>query len=84
MRKIVLLSSVAIAFTFMSCKKDYSCTCTYTQSNSDPDFNYSYSGVENIKIEGATKTEARAACIEANIHYVDGTYTSDQKCELKK
>lgn len=31
MKKIVLLATVALAFSFASCKKDRTCTCTYNK-----------------------------------------------------
>jgi len=84
MKRIIIFSSVALAFAFTSCKKDYTCTCTYTTVSTDPVFPYNNTGVENIKIEGANKTEARAACIEAEVKQVSGYYSFSQKCDLKK
>ena len=57
-----------IGFSFMSCKKDYSCQCT----NTDKDVGVggvTTITVENYTIEDATKDQARAACNEAKITY---------------
>ncbi len=32
MKKTVLITMVALAFSFASCKKDRTCTCTYSKS----------------------------------------------------
>lgn len=69
---------VMLALT--SCKKDYSCTCTDTEVYDGQTDSYTY----NYKVEGATKKEAQAACIEATITQIDGNDSYKTKCELSK
>jgi hypothetical protein len=53
----ILLASVAIiAFTFTSCKKDYSCDCVYSMSETE----YTYS----FDILNATQDDAEQVCSE--------------------
>jgi len=53
MKKITLLAAVIAAFTFASCKKDYTCECTATSGG------VSISASTTIK---DTKKKAKDAC----------------------
>lgn len=76
--------------TFISCKKDYSCSCTesgvnYYDSNFDgTDEAHPYNNTYNYKIEEANKTQATAACNEATIKQQDGLDTYESTCKLTK
>ena len=79
-----------VGLALVSCKKDYSCTCTSTGvSYYDSDWDgedeaHPYSNTSNIKIEGANKTQANAACNEATIKEIDGMNTYEVSCDLSK
>lgn len=89
MKKSILALAV-IGLALVSCKKDYSCTCnstsvSYYDSNGDGiEESHPYANTTNIKIEGANKTQAVAACNEATIKQVDGLDTYEVSCELTK
>ena len=89
MKKSIFALAV-VGFALVSCKKDYACTCTSTSvdnydSNGDGlDEPHTYSNTTNIKIEGANKTQAVAACNEATIKEVDGLDTYEVSCDLSK
>lgn len=53
MKKMTLLAAVVVAFTFASCKKDYTCECTATSGG------VSVSATTTIK---DTKKKAKDAC----------------------
>jgi hypothetical protein len=57
MKKITLLAAVIAAFTFASCKKDYTCECTATSGG------VSVSASTTIK---DTKKKAKDACTAKN------------------
>jgi hypothetical protein len=75
MKKIsILLASVAIvAFTFTSCKRDYSCDCDYSYNGGDA---YSYS----FDIFKATQDDAEEACALSEDQLNSAGYESN--CEL--
>ena len=50
MKKVLLLAAVAVSFTMVSCKKDYTCTCTYDGSTATMTF------------KTAKKKDAETAC----------------------
>lgn len=87
-KSIFVLAAASMAI--VSCKKDYSCTCTnsgvdYYDSNLDgTEEAHPYANTYNIKIEGANKTQAAAACSEATIKQQDGMDTYQSSCELSK
>lgn len=87
-KSIFALALVGMAL--VSCKKDYSCTCNnsgvdYYDSNLDGvEEAHPYANTHNIKIEGANKTQAAAACNEATMKSVDGMDTYQSSCELSK
>ncbi len=89
MKKSIFALAV-IGFALVSCKKDYSCTCNsssvyYYDANGDgADEAHSYAETTNIKIEGANKTQAVAACNEATIKQQDGLDTYEVSCDLSK
>lgn len=76
MKKIAYLAVVALAFSFASCKKDYTCTCTSTGSTS----------TNVTKIIGVSKKTAQANCVSKTGTTTSGSYTStyDQTCTLSK
>lgn len=77
-KSIYLLGLCATAL--ISCKKDYSCTCTATSVlMGETEISTSVS-----TIEGATKTQAQAACNEATIKHVEGSFSTTEKCNLSK
>ncbi len=87
-KSIIAIALVGMAL--VSCKKDYSCTCNESGVNYyDTDFDgvdeaHSYANTSNFKVEGATKTQAIAACNEATIKEQDGLDTYEYKCNLSK
>lgn len=76
MKKITYLAVVALAFSFASCKKDYTCTCTSTGSTTP----------SVTKIIGVSKKTAQANCVSKTGTSTSGSYTStyDQTCTLSK
>ena len=89
MKKSIFVLALA-GIALVSCKKDYSCTCNdsgvnYYDSDLDGvDEAHPYASTYNIKIEGANKTQAAAACNEATLKSVDGMDTYQTSCELSK
>jgi len=87
-KSLFVLAIVGLAL--VSCKKDYSCTCTnsgvdYYDSDGDGvDEAHPYANTHNIKIEGANKTQAIAACNEATIKQQEGLNTYESSCDLTK
>lgn len=85
-----LIAVALIGLALVSCKKDYSCTCNTTGVNYyDSDLDgveeaYPYSDTYNIKIEGANKVQATAACNEATIKGQNGMDTDETTCTLTK
>lgn len=57
MKKITLLAAVVVAFTFASCKKDYTCECTFSGNG--------LSGTASTTIKD-TKKKAKDACEKDN------------------
>ncbi len=55
MKKITLLAVVALATTFVSCKKNYVCTCTASSNGSS--YSYSEAYVDKMK-----KSDAESKC----------------------
>ena len=85
-----ILALALVSLALVSCKKDYSCTCTssgvnYYDSNFDGvEEAHPFSNINNIKIEGANKTQAVAACNEATIKEQDDMDTYETSCDLSK
>ncbi len=79
-----------IGTALVSCKKDYSCTCTDSGVNYyDSDFDgddeaHPYSDTYTYQVEGATKTQAVAACNEATVKGQDEMDTYEYSCNLSK
>lgn len=65
MKKVILFSFSALAFVFMSCKKNYTCTCTYT------DTTYGYQEVTTRDISKTSKKNAEAICGDYTTVYTD-------------
>jgi hypothetical protein len=72
MKKVLLLVAVIAAFSFVSCKKDRTCTCTTTGS-STPDV---------YTITKVSASDAKNACLKTRT-YTNGSSTSTTTCELK-
>lgn len=89
MKKLMIVAALT-GLTLASCKKDYSCTCNttgvnYYDSNLDgTEEAHPYAYTSNIKIEGANKVQAAAACNEATIKGQDGMDTDETTCTLSK
>jgi hypothetical protein len=74
MKKITLLAVAALAITFTSCKKDYTCTCTTT-----------YAGITATSSTTLhdTKSNATTACEKSNASTTVGGYTQSTSCAIK-
>jgi len=74
MKKLsLLLAGVAlVAFSFTSCKKDYTCTCAFTYG----DYSYDYS-YELLKMK---KGDAEDTCTEWSDYYL--AYGYEGECTL--
>ena len=71
MKKALILAAVAVSFTMVSCKKDYTCTCSGTDVPAGTKFEYS-------KVK---KDDAEAACStqETNLRTVG---YADASCSI--
>ncbi len=58
MKKVFLFAAVITAFSFASCKKDYTCTCTTTAASGVP-------GVTTSTTIHDTKSKATTTCNNA-------------------
>ena len=61
MKKITLLAVAALAISFASCKKNYTCTCKDKTTPPDPDVVVKYTKVK--------KKDAQKSCDAANATY---------------
>ena len=77
MKKRLLLAAVA-AVCFTACQNDYTCVCKYTDEFDGQIDRFE----EEFKIKEATRTQARAACIEARIVQDDEWGRFERICEL--
>lgn len=75
MKKITLLAIAALAISFASCKKDYTCTCTTT-------YTIGGSGTSTTVHKGVTKSQAKANCVNSESKDDDGTTYSTKTCAL--
>lgn len=74
MKKITLLAIAAVAISFASCKKDYTCTCTSTGSTT----------ASVTKLIGVSKKAAQANCVSYTETSSGSTGVSDRTCTLSK
>lgn len=75
MKKITLLAIAALAISFASCKKDYTCTCTTSYTGGG-------SGTSTTVHKGVTKGQAKASCINSESKDDTGVVTSTETCAL--
>lgn len=80
MKKITLFAIAAVAISFASCKKDYTCTCT--SSSTAPGSTTSTMEYTIIK---AKKGDAKKMCVKTTSDFTAGgnTYTNTSDCKLK-
>lgn len=78
MKKITLLAIAAVAFSFASCKKDYTCTCTYTSTGS------SVSWTSTTILKDASGKSAKANCANLDMKDASGNITGSRSCSLSK
>lgn len=81
MKKSLLIGVVLFSVALVSCKKDYSCECTNTSTQNGGNTTIT---TENFEIKEANKTQAQAACLEANIVQIGSWGKYERKCELSK
>lgn len=75
MKKITLLAVVAIAASFASCKKDYTCVCTVPSSSSSAFAGTSYTyDLGKIK-----KKDAKSSCEAAGSQWINIGGTCEEK-----
>ena len=78
MKKIAILSISALAISFASCKKERTCTCT---------FNDGSPGAQTITytvvLKKASKSQAKAACINSKTTPDGQTDTETVTCTIK-
>ncbi len=55
MKKLLIITIIAGAGAFTSCKKDYTCSCTYTSTGSP-------STTSKFTVKEVTKKQAEAKC----------------------
>lgn len=77
MKKISIIAIAALAMSFASCKKDYTCKCTNTPTGGTSS---SYS----VILKGVSKGTAKTACHDTESKNAAGTVTSVTSCELSK
>lgn len=75
MKKMTLLAIAALAMSFASCKKDYTCTCTTTYTGGG-------SGTSTTVLKGVTKGQAKAGCVNTDDKNAAGVVTSSETCAL--
>jgi hypothetical protein len=86
MKKLILLTAIATAFAFTSCKKDFACTCTSntTYSNGDKDGD----GPTVTTIRDTHKATAKTRCLDTETTGAafggSVTYTTTTDCTLAK
>lgn len=76
MKKITLLAIAALAISFASCKKDYTCTCTAVGSTN----------ASVTKLVGVSKKTAQANCVSyvSTTTGAGGSDIDDVTCTLSK
>lgn len=75
MKKITILAVAALAISFASCKKDYTCTCTHAVTGGG-------SGTSTTVIKGVSKSQAKANCLSSDDKDDDGTVYQTNTCSL--
>ena len=78
MKKLLILSVVAVGFAITACKKDRTCTCTTTTSGT---FNFTVSG--DTVFKDMSKSDAEAACDGLESSGSSGGESYETTCELK-
>ena len=77
MKKLTLLAVAALAISFASCKKDYTCKCTTTYAGGG-------SGTSTTIIKGVSSKAAKANCISAEFKDENGVTAWTDNCTLSK
>lgn len=77
MKKISIIAIAALAMSFASCKKDYTCKCTNTPTGGT-------SSTNTIILKGVSKGTAKTLCHDTESKNAAGIVTSTDKCELSK
>lgn len=75
---MTLLAVAALAISFASCKKDYTCTCTTTWTGS------STSSTSTTVLKNASKGSAKAACVSVDFKDASGNVDGTRSCSLSK
>jgi hypothetical protein len=75
MKKITLLAIAALAISFASCKKDYTCTCTTSYTGGG-------SSTSTTIHKGLKKKQAQAACANTESKDESGVTESTSTCAL--
>jgi hypothetical protein len=78
MKRITLTFVIAVTFSFVSCKKDRTCTCTYSNTGSSTTY------TEITTYDHATKKSTTATCISGTVY--DQAHPADiqtKVCDLK-
>lgn len=83
MKKVLLLVAVISAFSFVSCKKDVTCTCTTVSTPSGG--GTATTTVSTVTYNDARKGDAKSHCLNATAtqDYMGTTVTHVRTCELK-
>jgi len=76
MKKLTILAIAALAMSFASCKKDYTCKCTYTWTGG--------SGTSTEIIKGVSKKQAQANCVSYEYKNEAGVTEQTGTCTLSK
>jgi hypothetical protein len=76
MKKLSLLAIAALAMSFASCKKDYTCKCTYSWTGG--------SGTQTTIIKGVSKKQAQARCFNFETKDDAGVTEYTGTCTLSK
>jgi hypothetical protein len=78
MKKIAILSIGALALSFASCKKDRTCNCTFNDGSPGAETT-SYT----VVYKKASKSQAKAACLNSKTTPDGQPYTETVNCTLK-
>ena len=79
MKKITLLAVAALAMTFASCKKDYTCECKVTSNATGTNVTSTTSAATG-KMK---KADAEAKCNEGDSNTTVGALTVSSECSIK-
>lgn len=77
MKKLTLLAIAALAMSFASCKKDYTCKCTYAYTGGG-------TGTSTEVLKGVTGKQAKANCFSYEVKDDSGVSLGTATCDLSK